>query len=280
MPFMHHFSFLVRYLIIVMLFLVLLKVKFSREAYHPSHWTLLGANLVMGPLAYWAVQLAGGDHNLALAAFFAGITPTATAAPVIMGFLGGKVEYVIGGFLLISAFVALAMPWLMPFFIGVDTPGITLSIFGNLCIVIGLPMIVALAVRKVRPALAEKLVGAGDFSFGLWLASLFLIAANASEFIHRNPMGGGLWLYLGVTALVCAVNFAIGYVIVPKNFRREGSQTLGQKNTTLTIYLALTYANPLVALGPTCYVLWHNLWNAYQLSKVKRDGTVKTAESR
>jgi BASS family bile acid:Na+ symporter len=29
--------------------------------------------------------------------------------------------------------------------------------------------------------------------------------------------------------------------------------------------LALTYATPLVALGPTIYVLWHNLWNAWQL---------------
>ncbi len=45
----------------------------------------------------------------------------------------------------------------------------------------------------------------------------------------------------------------------------ECSQALGQKNTTLSIYLALTYASPIAALGPTFYVLWHNLWNAWQL---------------
>ncbi len=50
-----------------------------------------------------------------------------------------------------------------------------------------------------------------------------------------------------------------------REFAREASQSLGQKNTSFTIYLALTYANPLVALGPTCYVLWHNLWNSWQL---------------
>jgi BASS family bile acid:Na+ symporter len=30
------------------------------------------------------------------------------------------------------------------------------------------------------------------------------------------------------------------------------------------------YANPLVALGPTFYVLWHNLWNSWQLYRAER----------
>ena len=42
------------------------------------------------------------------------------------------------------------------------------------------------------------------------------------------------------------------------------------ENTTFTIYLALTYASPLVAFGPTCYVLWHNLWNSWQLQRQAR----------
>jgi BASS family bile acid:Na+ symporter len=32
----------------------------------------------------------------------------------------------------------------------------------------------------------------------------------------------------------------------------------------------MTYANPLVALGPTFYVLWHNLWNSWQLHRRHR----------
>ena len=57
-----------------------------------------------------------------------------------------------------------------------------------------------------------------------------------------------------------------------REFPREASQSLGQKNTSFTIYLALTYANPLVALGPTCYVLWHNLWNSWQLHQSRHHG--------
>jgi BASS family bile acid:Na+ symporter len=73
------------------------------------------------------------------------------------------------------------------------------------------------------------------------------------------------------TAAICAASFALGRVIGGREFPREASQSLGQKNTSFTIYLALTYANPLVALGPTCYVLWHNLWNSWQLHRIRHD---------
>ncbi|MBR2374427.1 MAG: transporter, partial [Lentisphaeria bacterium] len=43
------------------------------------------------------------------------------------------------------------------------------------------------------------------------------------------------------------------------------SQSLGQKNTTLTVYLALIYAGPLAAIGVISYVFWHNTYNAIQL---------------
>lgn len=269
MPEMHRFGFLIRYLIMVMLFLVFLRVRPSHRSLHLSHAIVFVVNLALGPLCYVVVRWGGGDHNLALAAFFAGVTPTATAAPVVMGFLGGRVEYVINGFLLTNIGTALALPWLMPFFIGVETPGVTLSICGNLGIVMGLPLLAALGLRLFWPQAEKWPSKLGDFSFSLWLLTLFLIAANASDFLTSNHIGWGILWYLVVTAAICLINFLLGYWIVPCRFRREGSQTLGQKNTTLTIYLALAYANPLVALGPTCYVLWHNLWNAFQLSRVK-----------
>jgi BASS family bile acid:Na+ symporter len=79
---------------------------------------------------------------------------------------------------------------------------------------------------------------------------------------------------IAVTSLlVCAAGFALGRVIGGREFAREASQSLGQKNTTFTIYLALTYASPLVALGPTFYVVWHNLWNSWQLHRAASRST-------
>ena len=106
-----------------------------------------------------------------------------------------------------------------------------------------------------------------NFSFLLWVITLFIIAGSASFFIHHNPELSPLVLIeiALLSALICAVNFAGGRFMGEKRYRRESSQSLGQKNTTFTMFLALQFANPLVAMGPTFYVLWHNLWNAAQM---------------
>ena len=64
------------------------------------------------------------------------------------------------------------------------------------------------------------------------------------------------------------MSFSAGALLEKKRYRRESSQSLGQKNTTLTIYLALVYAGPLAAMGVISYVLWHNSYNALQLFRV------------
>jgi BASS family bile acid:Na+ symporter len=106
----------------------------------------------------------------------------------------------------------------------------------------------------------------------MWVAAIFLITANASDFIRQQTTTPHAVLaQIAVTSLlVCAAGFFFGRIIGGREFAREASQSLGQKNTTFTIYLALTYASPLVALGPTCYVVWHNLWNSWQLHRAAR----------
>jgi BASS family bile acid:Na+ symporter len=106
-------------------------------------------------------------------------------------------------------------------------------------------------------------------SFGLWVTAIFLITADASNFLHTQSGASHpvLFKIATLTFLICAVNFALGRAIGGRGLARECSQSLGQKNTTFTIFLALTYGSPLIALGPTCYVIWHNLWNAWQLHR-------------
>jgi BASS family bile acid:Na+ symporter len=103
----------------------------------------------------------------------------------------------------------------------------------------------------------------------MWVLALFLITANAAHFLHSHPElpAAVLVKIAATTSLICAANFALGWLIGGRQFHREASQSLGQKNTTMTIYLALAYASPLVALGPTCYVVCHNLWNSWQLHR-------------
>ncbi len=273
LPQAHAASGAIRWLVMTMLFLVFLQTQMSREALHRSHFILLGTNIAMG-FAGWAVGWLVGGRDVALAAFFCGITPTAIAAPVIIGFLRGRVDYVVAAFLLTNVVISALLPFLLPLVLGRASPTGFTQVLGTMAVVVFLPMLAARVVRAIHPAAAEWPRRFANGSFGLWVFTLFLVTANTSDFLRSQsdlPHRTVVQIVI-VSLLVCAVSFGLGRLIGGREFQREASQALGQKNTTFTIYLALTYASPLVALGPTCYVLWHNLWNSWQLHRVTRHG--------
>lgn len=264
-------AWLIRWLIMTMLFLVFLQTRMSREALEKSHGVLLAANLVMGFVG-WGLGWFVGGREVALAGFFCGITPTATAAPVIVSFLRGRVEYVVAAFLLTNVVISALLPALMPVMLGKTAPTLFADVLGSVGLVVFGPMVLAWIVRKLLPSATGWPKKLGNVSFAMWVLALFLITARVSAFLRAHPeLPRALLIQIGsVSAVICAANFALGRLIGGRNFAREASQSLGQKNTTFTIYLALAYASPLVALGPTCYVLWHNLWNSLQLHQQAR----------
>ena len=262
----HELAWLIRWLIMGMLFVVFLQTKLTRDALRPSHGWLLAANIAMGFVA-WGVGWVVGGREVALAAFFCGITPTATAAPVIVSFLRGRVDYVVAAFLLTNVVIAALLPAFLPLVLGKAAPTAFADILGSVGLVVFVPMAAAWLVRKIHPGATAWPKRLSNVSFGAWVAALFLITARVSDFLRTHAdLPRSLLVEIAILSLVvCGANFVLGRMIGGKEFAREASQSLGQKNTTFTIYLALTYASPLVALGPTCYVLWHNLWNSWQL---------------
>ena len=272
-PQAHALAWIIRWLVMAMLFLVFLQTRLSRDTLSRTHFTLLAANIAIGFAAWGAGWLIGG-RDVALAGFFCGITPTAIAAPVIIGFLKGRVEFVVAAFLLTNIAIAALLPLLLPIVLGRATPEAFAQVLGSVGVVVFLPMAVAWIVRAVHPAAGHWPSRLRNVSFGLWVVSMFFIAANASNFIRANADIPRLVLLeiAGVSLAICAASFGLGRVIGGRDLPREASQALGQKNTTFTIYLALAYASPIVALGPTFYVVWHNLWNSWQLHRQQKDG--------
>ena len=237
---------LIRWGMIAMLFMVYLQLDLRELKPRFAHWVILAANLAVGIAGYLVFKVLG-NRELAWAAFFIGITPTATAAPVIMNFLNGRVGFVVSGLVITNIGVSLALLPLIPAVTGNMSWSFALDVFTNLVVIMVLPCVAALIVRKIRPEATAWPKKFKMLSLSIWSLLLFIISAA------------------GIAALICAVNFTLGYWIVPRDLRREGSQTLGQKNTMLTLYLAMTFASPLAALGPTFYVICHNTWNACQL---------------
>ena len=265
-PRLSEFNFLIRPLLMAMLFMVYLQLEVRELKPRAAHWSILAANVAVGIAAYLLFRLTG-NRELALAAFFIGITPTATAAPVIMNLLHGRVGFVVSGFVVTNLGVSLMLVPLIPAVTGQMNLTFMLRVLRDLLLTMALPLALALAVRKVHPAAESWPKRFKMLSLSMWSVMLLVISAGASRFLRDNR-GVSPWTVVGiagVAALLCAVNFTLGHFIVPRRFRREGSQTLGQKNTMLTLYLAQTFASPLAALGPTFYVICHNAWNSCQL---------------
>lgn len=260
-------TFVIRYFLIVMLYFIYLPLDVKSLRLHKSQFVLTGINIILGVAAWYLAGLSG-DKALADAAFFAAITPTASAAPVIMKFLGGDVSYMITGFVVTNTLVSAALFFMLPLMItGEVNPAGFLHAAVNLVILIGSPAILAFITRKIYPASTEWAKKCGNLSFILWVILLCVISGSAMKFFYSHADISCTYYILiaGISLLICALNFTIGYFIGGKKFAREASQTLGQKNTTFTIVLASTFSSPLAAMGPTFYVLWHNLWNAFQL---------------
>ncbi len=269
LPAVHAWAGAMPWLVMVMLFPVFLEFNGSQANLQPSHGWLLLANIGMA-LAGWAVGGLIGGREVALAGFFCGLSPTATAAPVIMSFLGGQVGYVITGFILTNLVMASLAPLLLPLVISSAAHISALHVLGSVTLVMFVPLVCARLVRWFVPASAAWPGKVRNASFLLWTFLILLVSANASHYLRSQaelplrPLGG----ILLISFVVCVANFALGALIGRPRFAREASQTLGQKNTSFTIYLAMAHASPLAALGPTFYVVWHNLWNSWRLHHI------------
>jgi BASS family bile acid:Na+ symporter len=258
------------FLLIGMLFFAFLDITITRESFHPSIAGILLANLAVPFVAFFLLR--GIDPELALVGFLTAVAPTATATPVIVGYLRGRVDYVLPAVLVTNIGVALVIPFILPWVAGETVRVTTAEVLPSVLEVMFVPLILAFVLRRFFPAWQKILVRGKPLTFPIWLMMLFIVTSKASAFLRANT-GISPWLLFWIALIslaTCILNFAAGAWIGGRGFRREASQSLGQKNNSFTVWIALAYLHPLIALGPTFYVLYHNLYNGYQLYESER----------
>jgi bile acid:Na+ symporter, BASS family len=205
------------------------------------------------------------NPDLALVAFMLAISPTAMAAPVITTFLNGRVDYVISSTLVTNIIVALLLPVLLPAIAKQNLEISAWKILTTNLNIIAVPLVLSQLVRLFP--FEKALIKVKTLSFYGWLLAIYLATAKATYFItHESNFS----LYtIGAIAfvsfLVCLLNFSIGRFLGRPTLTQESSQALGQKNTMFTIWISLTFLNPLVTLGAMFYVIYQNLYNSYLL---------------
>lgn len=281
-PWVSRLAFMTPYLIFAMLLLTFCKISPRDLRFYPAQVWLLLIQLIGSGGVY--LLLRPFDPIIAAGAMLCVLTPTATAAAVITGMLGGNVGFLTTYVLACNVAVAVAAPVA---FTLIGIYGEALPFFQSLWYVCShvfpllvLPLFVALAMRRWMPRTHSTLLRVPRLPFYLWAVSLTIVTGITVRFLinhgGENPRAvAGLLL---VSLVLCVAQFLVGRRIGRHYGDAVSSgQGLGQKNTILAIWMAQTYLHPLTAVAPSGYILWQNIINSYQLWRyAKRQGVSQT----
>ena len=203
------------------------------------------------------------------------ICPTATAAAVITGKLGGSASSLTTYTLLSNLLAAVAVPLVFP----LVEPHADISFFSAFLKILGkvfplllCPFFLAWFLRAFVPKVHQILLGFRDAAFYLWAVALAIVSGQTVRSLVNSDAPVFVEILIAVAGLVsCCVQFYLGKRIGGHYHERiSGGQALGQKNTVLAIWMAYTYLNPLSSVGPSSYVLWQNIINSWQLWKKRK----------
>ena len=270
-PFMSSFiSYLTPALIFAQLLLTFCKVQPHELMPSPWHgWLLLfqlaSASLVAVLLIF--VKMDGAYKEVFEGAMVCLICPTATAAAVITGKLGGSASSLTTYTLLSNILAAAVVPLMFPL---VEPHADITFMVAFLKI---LSKVFPLLFRYFLPKLHHYLLGFRDLAFYLWGVALAIVTAQTVKSLAESNAPVGVELLIALAGLVtCAIQFYLGKQIGTRySDRISAGQALGQKNTVLAIWMAYTYLDPLSSVGPGSYVLWQNVFNSYQLWKKRKN---------
>ncbi|MDD3079416.1 MAG: transporter [Paludibacter sp.] len=267
-------SFLIPYLIFVMLLFTYIKLSWTQIKFTRMHLWLIIIQVAGSVAVYHALNPL--NPTLAQGAMICILAPTATAAPVIAGMLKGNVASLTGYSLISNLTVAVMAPLFfsyvgyneLPFFVSV------LEISKRVLVLLVGPFIVALLLNKFLPRTSGHMKKHTGISFYLWSVSLIIVTGKTVVFIiEHGKANAGVEILIGLAALIiCVLQFIVGRRIGRKfDDTVAGGQGLGQKNTVLAIWMAQMYLNPISSVGPGAYVLWQNLINSYQVWRQRKD---------
>lgn len=262
------------FLVSLMLFISYSNISLKDIKVSKLHFLLLFIQ-ILGSIAVY-ILISAFDTVIAQGAMICILAPTATSAIVITGMLGGN-KVSLATYSLISN---LAVVIFAPFtfvLIGYDK-GMSFThslwiIFNKVFLILLLPFILNLLLRKISPLSYQFVARKQSVSFYLWNLALIIVTAKTVMFImEQNETSFHTEIVIAILAMMaCILQFVCGWLLGKKyNDRIASGQGLGQKNTVLAIWMAQTYLNPISSIGPGSYVLWQNIINSYQVWRKRK----------
>ena len=288
------------WLIFFMLFFTFCKVNPLDLRLHKWHWVVLGTQLMLSFLTYILVLHFTGDPILAQGLLMCFIMPTATAAPIIAGKMGGSIQNLTTFTLLSNFATAIIVPATFPLI----NPAADMTFWSAFLLILSRisplllgPFFAAWILRIIYQKRTKKefvlSTRLAVIPFYLWVASIIVLTSVVTETTITNFQSqlSNILILLVCSFFICLIQFGLGKLIgykmpaaskgrdyqdvlinpaaAPKTMEGVSSitagQAFGQKNTSLGVWMAQTFLDPLSALGAAAYIIWQNLFNSAQL---------------
>jgi len=288
------------WLIFFMLFFTFCKVNPLDLRLHKWHWVVLSVQLIFSFAAYMLALRLSGDPILAQGLLMCFIMPTATAAPIIAGKMGGSIQNLTTFTLLSNFATAIIVPATFPLiYPAADMsfwPAFLLILSRVAPLLLG-PFVAAWCLRLIYKWRTKKEfvlpVKIAVAPFYLWVCSIIVLTSVVTETTITNFQSQmtNILILLVCSFFICLLQFGLGKLIgyylpapskgkdyqdvlinpaaAPKTMAGVSSitagQAFGQKNTSLGVWMANTFLDPMSSLGAAAYIIWQNLFNSVQL---------------
>ena len=296
----------------LMLFFTFCKVNPIDLRLHRWHWVVLATQLALtGGVYYGALAVcrrvgvnASDTAVISQGLMMCLIMPTATAAPIIAGKLGGSIQNLTTFTLLSNIATAIVVPAFFPLM----HPDGQLSFVTEMWLILRrvaplllLPFVAAWLLRlsydgvQRRKGSDKRFVLSRSWAqvpFYLWAGTLVVLMGDITyTLLHAEYSWGALTVLMVGSLIACLTQYKLGQWIgfhlpapskgkeyedvvinpaaVPTTMSGVSSitagQAFGQKNTTLGIWMCQVFLNPLSAIGAAAYIIWQNAFNSLQL---------------
>lgn len=267
------FDMLLPILVFLTLFVTYCKIDFHQMRPHRWHVGVLVAQLALVALNIYVINVVRADVEQKLlweAVLTCIIGPSAAAAPVVAGKLGGNVSTMTTYTLISTLASALMIPAVFPLLeqtVHVDFLTAFLIILHKVALVLLLPLLLGWFMQHYVRQLCRSIAAMPDLGFYLWGVCLSITTGITVKNIVNSAASPMLLSAIAaVTFVLCFVQFGLGRAIGHRLGEEVNSgQALFQKNTALSIWVAYMYLHPVASVGAGCYVLWQNIVNSLEI---------------
>lgn len=244
------------------------------------HFILLSFVIAFSIGAYYLLQIF--NVTLAESVLVIAMTPTATAAVVVVSKLDGNAANVVSYTIISNIAVSIIIPLLFPMIHPQEGKTFWegfVAILWTVFPLLVIPMITAELIKHFLPKVSNFMVKYNSLSFYIWATSLLILMGKTVNSIIEHPEYYNIDIMMALGSLgVCIILYIVGKWIGTKmDDRVSCGQAIGQKNTIFTLWVANNYLDPLSGVGCGFYILWQNLFNSWQLQRKRKKDALKKA---